>query len=85
VVLSVRVNPRTDKRELVIVWGNSPEEVGAGAFLRTLPDLRKAAVDLRCANLVFYTTRRGWDRLAKATGFRCRNVEWVLPIDSKVH
>jgi hypothetical protein len=79
IVCKVKVNPKTDQREFVVWWAQREGE--AGAFLRAMPDVRKAARQFACANIVFYSTRPGWFRMAPKAGFRCRNVEWVMPLE----
>lgn len=74
----VWVNPKTSMREFVIWFANS--NTTAGAFARALPDLRKAAVDLGCTNIVWYTNKPAWLRLARQVGARVRNIELVVPV-----
>jgi len=83
VVFTVRVNTRTDQREL-LVWFCCSEH-DPGAFMRTLPDVKKVGRDLRCVNIIFYSTRAGWMKLARAAGGRVRNIEFVIPIAGACH
>lgn len=79
-VTTVQINGKTGLREYVIWWG-STEGPSQGAFERAIPELRAAAEKLGCANLVFYSSRPGWFRRAKAGGFRLRTAEYVMPVE----